>query len=270
MNRREFLSVSVTAGTAALAPGVSAAETRRPRQFFELRRYVFGGGEGDPSEVIAAQRRGFDAFMREAAIPALNRMELRPIGVFYPQATEKQDAAYVVIPHPSLQRVALLTQRLRNDPEFVKAGAAFLDAPRERPAYRRIESTLLQAFSAMPTLETPVTVAGRVLQLRVYESPSEKTNLKKIEMFEEGGELQIFREVGLAPVFFGRAIIGERIPNLTYMLAFESEEKLKENWRKFGAHSDWVKLKAMPEYADKTILSGITNILLRPADYSQV
>jgi len=26
----------------------------------------------------------------------------------------------------------------------------------------------------------------------------------------------------------------------------------------------------MPEYADKTILCGITNLLLKPADYSQV
>ena len=31
------------------------------------------------------QRDGFEAFAREAAIPALNRLEIAPVGVFYPQ-----------------------------------------------------------------------------------------------------------------------------------------------------------------------------------------
>ena len=97
-----------------------------------------------------------------------------------------------------------------------------------------------------------------------------KTGQKKIEMFNDAGEIDIFRRVGLHPVFFGEALIGSKMPNLTYMLVFESEQQLKENWKKFGDDPDWQRLRKMEEYSDKTILSDITNLLLKPADYSQV
>jgi hypothetical protein len=122
----------------------------------------------------------------------------------------------------------------------------------------------------MPSLETPVTSPGRVLQLRIYESPSVKTGQKKIEMFNDGGEIAIFRRTGLHPVFFGESLVGAKMPNLTYMLAFESAEELKANWEKFIGDPEWKRLSKMPEYSDKVILSGITNLVLKPADYSQI
>jgi hypothetical protein len=33
---------------------------------------------------------------------------------------------------------------------------------------------------------------------------------------------------------------------------------------------EWLKLKAIPEYADKEIVSRITNIILTPAPYSEI
>jgi hypothetical protein len=36
------------------------------------------------------------------------------------------------------------------------------------------------------------------------------------------------------------------------------------------AHPDWKRLSGMPEYSDKAILCGITNLQLVAADYSQV
>jgi len=60
------------------------------------------------------------------------------------------------------------------------------------------------------------------------------------------------------------------MPNLTYMLAFESAVQLKANWAKFVSDPEWKKLSKMPEYSDKAILCGITNLILKPADYSQI
>ena len=60
------------------------------------------------------------------------------------------------------------------------------------------------------------------------------------------------------------------MPNLTYMLAFESPEELKANWSKFGSDPGWQKLRTMTEYSDKAILCGITNLILKPASYSQI
>lgn len=265
MNRRHFIGISGTAGLAAATAPLTAqaADTGSGRDYYELRRYTVE---------TEAQRRGLDSFFKDAAIPALNRLEVRPLGVFYerePQAG-KQPAIYALLRHRSPESAVTLPNRLIEDPEFLSAGADYIDATASSPAYKRIESSLLVAFQGMPRMEIPVKTPGRVFQLRIYESPSEKTNLKKIEMFDQAGEIRIFREVGLNPVFFGRAIVGEKLPNLTYMLAFQSLEEQQAAWGRFVAHPDWKRLKEMPEYADKSILSGITNLSLVPADYSQI
>ncbi len=245
---------------------VSAAESGSDRDYYEIRQYVVEKEE---------QKKGLDAFFKNAGIPALNRLGVKPVGVFYPGAAaagqpKPLGPIYVIMRHPSAESAATLVERLGRDSEFQTAGADYLDATASSPAYKRIESTLLVAFQGMPQLERPVEAPGRVFQLRTYESPSEKTNLKKIEMFEQAGEIKIFREVGLNPVFFGRALIGNKLPNLTYMLGFKSMEEQQAAWKKFGSHPDWKRLKDMPEYADKNILCGITNISLIPAEYSQI
>jgi hypothetical protein len=86
------------------------------------------------------------------------------------------------------------------------------------------------------------------------------------------GEIAIFRKTGLHPVFFGETLAGTKMPNLTYMLVFKDMEESKANWKRFSADPDWKALRSDPEYADKAVLrkGGITNLYLRPADYSQI
>ena len=103
--------------------------------------------------------------------------------------------------------------------------------------------------------------------MRIYESPSVKLGQTKIEMFNSA-ELAIFSKTGMTPVFFGETLIGSKMPNLTYMLAFDSVDEQKAAWKRFLAHQDWLDLKVMPEYAD--LLSNITNLPLTPAGCSQI
>lgn len=236
-----------------------AGEPSGGRDYYELQTYHLDNEQ---------QRNGFDQFASQAAIPALNRAGVSPVGVFY--AEQELSPIYVLLKHASLESVATLVERLAADDEFRQQGAAFLDAPADQPAFRRMESSLMIAFRGMPQLERPVDAPGRIFQLRTYESPSVKTGLKKIEMFNDAGEIEIFRRVGLNPVFFGQTLIGSKMPNLTYMLGFSSPDELKANWKKFGGDPDWQRLRLMDEYADKNILSGITNLILKPAKYSQI
>ena len=53
-----------------------------------------------------------------------------------------------------------------------------------------------------------------LFELRRYESSGESAGKKKIEMFEKS-EIEIFKKVGLTPVFFGEALIGPARPNFT-------------------------------------------------------
>jgi len=282
MQRRDFLKTSCSATLAALGAGatahgaddlprragesMAAFNARRARaraiaaqrDFLELRRYEI------ETEV---QKAGMDTFLKEAAIPALNRLGIAPVGVFYPW--EGLSPIYVLLRHKSLMSFVTLVQRLGQDAEFMAKGAAFLDAPAENPAYKRMTSSLMIAFEGMPHLETPIKSPGRVLQLRTYESPSVKTGQKKIEMFNIG-EIEIFRDNGLNPVFFGESLTGDKLPNLTYMLVFNDQDERKANWRRFVNSPEWKELSSIPEYADKRILCGITNLFLKPAEYSQI
>lgn len=243
---------------ARAAAAARARAQKAARDYYEMRRY-----EVDTS----AQRAAFDAFAQHAAIPALNRLGIEPVGVFYP--AEDLSPIYVVLPHKRLESFATLTARLSMDQEFLYMGEAFLDAPAEKPAYKRVESSLMAAFDGMKRLETPITSPGRVIQLRIYESASVSTGQKKVDMFNNG-EIDIFRKTGLHPVFFGETLIGGKMPNLTYMLVFKDDDEREANWKKFGSHPEWQALKALPEYAERKLVSNITNLLLRPAPYSQI
>lgn len=263
MKRREFLALSGTAALAPLAmPVQSLAADENERDYYELRQFIL---ETD------TQKKGFDTFMKEAAIPAINRLGVKPVGVFYPKEIKGAGTtAHVLMRHKTMESFTTLLQKLGSDSDFLNSGHDFIFATAAAPAFKRMESSLLHAFKGMPTVETPAKQAGRIFQLRMYESPSFAAGQKKIEMFNDAGEIKIFREVGLNPVFFGETLIGIKMPNLTYMLGFESEEEMKAAWSKFGAHPDWKRLKGMPEYADKEILCGITNTVVVPAEYSQI
>jgi hypothetical protein len=261
MNRRHFLTLSGAAGLTAMASPTHAVEGSAGggRDIYELRQFIIDNEK---------QKKLLDGFFKEAAIPALNRLGMKPVGVFYP--SEGISPIYVLMRYPSMQAVVELGSRLAEDSSFVAGASEFLEAPASAPAFKRMESSVMIAFEGMPKLETPVLSAGRVLQLRIYESPGVMQGLKKIEMFNEAGEIKLFRESGLNPVFFGQTIVGSKMPNLTYMLAFKSMDDQKAAWKKFVSHPEWKRISGMPEYSDKTILSNITNLPLIPAEYSQI
>ena len=87
-------------------------------------------------------------------------------------------------------------------------------------------------------------------------------------MFEAGGELALFRRVGLQPVFFGRDLVGPGLPCLTYMVVFADAAAREKAWATFRDHPEWVKMRDDPRYAET--VSSIDSALLRPTDYSQV
>ena len=159
---------------------------------------------------------------------------------------------------------------MSQDPEYLKAGAEYLQTPKSNAAFERIDSWLMLAFAGMPKVELAAYSRerkARMFELRTYESYSEVKALKKVEMFNSG-EIETMREVGLAPVFYGQALTGANLPHLTYMLSAEDEEAHKKHWAAFGSHPVWNKLKNDPQYADT--VSKIYNRFLVPTAYSQI
>ena len=262
MSRRRFLGSAVGLG-AGVAMGEAKAAPASP-EIYELRQYHLR---------IGPQPTRLHDYLREAAIPAWNRLGLSPIGVF-DAAFGEGPTVFVLIPHPSLESVASLPARLEGDSEHRQAGAAFLEAPAVDPPYAALQNELLVAFDSMPRVEVPAATAAkgpRLFELRTYLSHSEAAHKKKMEMFApKMGELEIFRRTGLAPVFFGRAVSSFRLPSFTYMLAFADEAARTKAWGTFVNDPDWKKLRATPGYSDPEVLASITSVILRPASFSQI
>lgn len=265
MKRRDFLASSLAAsagmtyGEPAGAGQGMVSAGQHGREFYELRYYQLHRGSG---------AKMTSDYLRDAAIPALNRVGIKPVGVFETLVGPQSPSIYVLIPHPSAISVLTTWERVRADKEYQDRGADFLNAPSSNPAFVRVESEFMAAFETHPRL-TPPPAGPRVFELRTYDSATKKANLTKIKMFNTG-EIDIFKKVGFHPVFFGEKLIGQRWPNLTYMLASASLDDRNKHWAAFGSDPDWIKLRSTPGYSDDEIVSNITNCLLRPAEYSQI
>ena len=268
MKRRDFLKstaavVSFTGLSSALPSAAAETAAAPAREFYELRRYQFRRGP---------MVKRFEEYVAAAALPAMERMGIGPVGVFTPVGGPDTPATYVLIPFSSLAEFATVGERLRADAEYQKLGAEYINTPAGDPPYLRYESSLLVAFSGVPKLEVPAQKkAGkpRLFELRTYESHSKKANKTKIKMFNEG-ELELFRKHGLAPVFFGETLIGAKQPNLTYMLAFDDVAAKDRSWAAFAGDPEWKKLSSTPGYTDAEIVTNISSVFLRPMACSQV
>jgi hypothetical protein len=260
MKRRSFIQTSLAAMTvSATTPVVAADPKPKTGEFYELRAYSL---KADKQPIL-------DRYLGKAFIPALKRHGIGPVGAFVEKGMKDQRTLYVLIVHPSAESVTSLSTRLAEDKDHRKAAKDYLTAAPSDPVYNRIESSLLVPIEGMTKLVKPDTAKPRLLNLRIYESHNERAGKKKIEMFNKA-ELAIFRRVGLTPVFFGETVVGAAMPNLTYLLVFPDEAARAAAWARFRDDAEWQKLKSKPEYADKEIVSRITNKILTPTSCSEI
>ena len=259
MERRDFLGAGTLAAAGALG-GLTAGSAQAQssgRQYFELREYT----------VLARSRtRALHQYLEDGLIPSLNRMGINPVGVFSPMYGSDSTTIHVLIPHNSVESALTLHAQLLDDSAFTKAAAPFLDASSDNAGYVRIKSSLMLAFSGMPKVEAPAK-GPRIFEMRRYESHNIKAGKLKVEMFN-AGEIPIFRKTGLTPVFFGETLIGDRMPNLIYMLTFKDMAERDTNWDVFRNDPDWKRMAGMAKYKDT--VSNISDTIMRPAGYSQI
>ena len=276
IERRKFLKSSLTAGAATAAASALAATTApellaRPqesasagkREFYQLRRYQL---------VAGPQRKLADDFFRDALVPGLNRAEISPVGVFTVTIGPETPVMYVLIPSTSVERLVTIDDRLLKDDAYMKAADAFLNAPAKAPAFLRMESSLMQAYEKMPKITLPpvsVSKSPRVFELRTYENGTIQDHWRKIEQMSSG-EGDIFTKAGIPQVFYGDTLVGPRLPNLTYMICFNSLAERDAKWDAFRNSPEWKTLSTNPRYAFEDIVSNITNIMLAPTPYSQI
>lgn len=218
------------------------------------------------------KQRIADAWMQDALIPALNRQKVKSVGAFHNLKDPNDHSLFVLIPWPSLEAMEKSRDRLAADTTYQEAARPFLerDLKSQKGVYDRIESRLTRGFAGMPTISVPDDFrehSDRVFELRLYESHTESYARRKVDMFNQG-EIDLMKEVGMAPVFFGETIVGPDMPNLIYMLSAHNEGEHNKHWDAFKASPKWAGMKDLPQYRDT--VSKIRNWFLKPAVFSQM
>jgi hypothetical protein len=233
------------------------------QQYYEIRIY----------QIVDKTQEGMvDAFLKDAYLPALHRAGISKAGVFKPVETDTASFGkliYVFIPFKTFEQYMELPMVLGKDKAYGEAGKLFLDAPVANPPYGRHQTILLKAFMNMPQFMAPnykTPANERIYELRSYESATEAKAAKKIEMFNEGGEIKLFEKLKFNAVFYGEALAGDQKPNLMYMTTFQDLKAHDELWKAFGGSPEWKKLSGMDEY--KNTVSKVHIYLLHPTSYS--
>jgi len=239
-----------------------AKAQNKPCDLYEIKTYVLKD---------KAQEVRVDAFLKNAFIPALHKFGIKNIGVFKPIETDTTfgKRIFVLIAYSSPEEFLKIPDLLENDKSYNKSGKEYLEAVYTDPPYVRIECILLKAFSGMKQMQIPMLTNARterIYELRSYEGPTEKIFKNKVQMFNEGDEVGLFKRLGFNAVFYAEVISGRRMPNLMYMTTFTNQTSHDEHWKGFGEDPYWKKLSAMPEYQHN--VSKINIYLMRPTEYS--
>ena len=212
-----------------------------------------------------------DVYLKDAYLPALHRAGIPIVGVFKPIEADTSfgKLIYVFIPFKTVDQFIQLPGELQKDKLFADAGKSFIDAPFNEPPYKRYESVFLKSFMNFPQFVAPKysnSPSERIYELRSYESATDAKAIKKIEMFNQGGEIDIFKKLEFNPVFWGEVLLGSHMPNLMYMTTFTDMKSHDDHWSAFGKTDEWQKLLKMDEY--KNTVSKANPYLLHPTEYS--
>ena len=244
MKRRLLLASSTALVASAFEP-----TQKKSNSLIELRTYKL-------RNTLDGMPRRLNEFLAKEHLPALLKAGISKLGFFN---------TMIGADTPCILQVT----EFKN---FAQMEASW-EAPNKGIAsFVRIESSLLRSFDGFPAMEMPAVEAGRaprIFELRTYESNNFTTLGNKIGMFNSS-EISIFRKTGLNPVFFGETIFGTNMPNLTYMLWFDSLAAREANWKKFVSHPEWDKLKSTPGLSDAEVVSNISNSILSPTAYSPI
>ncbi|MBV8550901.1 MAG: NIPSNAP family protein [Acidobacteriaceae bacterium] len=256
MHRRQVLAgLTATAFMSADVPGQSSPT------FLEIKTWRLHNTPEDQGERV-------HEYLKNGLSPALARAGARLDGAF--SNIIGPDGPYYVtlVEFPSLAAMQETISKMRSDEDHRRA----LEKLSSEPGlpFVRVESSLLQSFSGMPS---PVVQKSgerpRVFELRTYESQSFLTLTRKVGMFNNS-EMQIFERLGFRPVFFGETIAGPRQPNLMYMLSYDDLAARERLWHSFISDPDWKKLSSQPELKDAQIVANISNVILAPLEFSPI
>lgn len=260
MKRRNFLKSASIVAAAAVSPSAIAAvadaqrSTAGEKQIYEWQAYQF---TKSPSAT--------DKYFKEALIPFYKKHGVT-VGAFAEYSLETPARQYYLMVYPNAETYYRLKKAMWKDADFMKAAQSYFAETAANPNYANIETSLCEAFDVLPQLKRPDKERS-ILEFRLYWSPNEEANQRKIHMFNNG-EVDIFNDCQINSVFYGEVLAGARNNALMYMTWYKDMPSRDAAWAKFVAHPKWNAMKNLEQY--KNTATHNRRIFLTPLPYSQL
>lgn len=206
-------------------------------------------------------------------VPFLKKQGIKHVGVFLPLAndTAVDKRLFVWVPLTDLSVLGKIEASFGAIDPYGHDPLIHLDSLKKMAPYTRIETMVATAFPYHPhySVQSSYTRSPEnIYEFRSYESPTEALHLNKVHMFNQGGEIDIFKQLDFNAIFYGRVIAGSHMPNLIYMTSFQNMEARNDRWNKFKEDATWKRISKLPEYAGN--VSRNETILMKPSRYNSL
>ncbi|HUU13642.1 MAG TPA: NIPSNAP family protein [Terriglobia bacterium] len=260
--RRSFLlkgtSAAAFASAAALAGRSTAAEGGpATAPYIEILTFRLHFGE---------QNNRLLGWLEKHAVPMLQKHRIGPAGFFTVEVGPHVPAVVEILTYPSLTEMEAAWGRVHADKDW---GAAIAELESSGPPFFRLDTVLLRATDFCPPLKaTPPEDAGnKIYELRFYEASTHR-QLEFMHGRFAAGEIDVFHKTGINPILYADTVFGPNIPNMGYLIPFESEAQREKAWAAFRVSPEWSKIAEEWTARSGELARNISNTILAPTAFS--
>jgi hypothetical protein len=226
MHRRTFVGVLGGMGLAA-----AATDAAKRTRFYLFEQFKLKQGSQLPR---------LHDYISQSMLPAMNRIHAGPKIFLESLVTPHSPQLLAVYGFSSLEEMWSVHTKTMADETLLKKFEALESGP--EPAFESIDSTLIEATGYSPEIKPEASASPRIFEWRVYHSPTFRQLGALHERFR-GPEMKIFHRAGIHPVLYGSTVIGQNLPNLTYLMPFADLAAREKAWSAFAADADWPKVR---------------------------
>jgi hypothetical protein len=247
-------------GFGVLAFAGTAGPAGEKRRVFTLEQYYLKNG---------SQVQRIHDHISKAALPALGKVHSGPKIVLEALIAAHQPQVAVILGFESIEELWSVRSKVITDQELARSYESWESHP-EQP-YEHFSTALLEATDYMPELvnDREPRKSPRIFELRTYHSPTWR-QLRALHERFAGPEIRIFHRVGVHPVLYTSTLVGNDMPNLTYLTPFDDLASREKAWNAFSADPEWVRVRKESIDRHGQISSVIQIALYRATTYSPI
>jgi hypothetical protein len=219
------------------------------------------------------QLEGIDAYLKMIYLPHLHQQGIANVGVFEPitNDTAKDKTIMVWIPLSSIDQLDRLDQQKEAIDPLKENSLLSLVTTNGALPYNRLETTISKSFKYQPQFQNTTSfpkTSENIYEFRSYESADESIFLKKLHMFNEGKEIELFKSLKFNALFYSKVIAGNSMPNLLYITRFSNLADREVHWKIFEDDPNWKKMSNLSVYLNTVSKADI--VLMRAKPYSDL